>query len=296
VGFKETVNAALRYTTGYQLQRQAARNLDGLRRGDRLVDEPVFILCSVRSGSTLLRVLLNTHSEIHAPHELHLRSVRVKPIRREHPRKALRKAGLDEQRLRDLLWYRLLDRELQSSGKRILVNKTPSDVLIVDEIVRCWPRARFIFLLRHPASIARSRERARPQDSRDHNLEVVLRYCRALEDARRTLPGLTVRYEDLAADPARVTRDICAFLGVPWERHMLDYGRFSHGTYTAGLGDWGAEIKSGRVQPPKPLPTADEIPLELIDLSRAWGYLPAAVENGSGVGIHLPIGRQVETA
>src|SRR3712207_4275572 len=45
------------------------------RPGDRLVTAPTFVLCSVRSGSTLLRVLLNSHSQIHAPHELHLRFV-----------------------------------------------------------------------------------------------------------------------------------------------------------------------------------------------------------------------------
>src|SRR5579875_3716107 len=45
--------------------------------GDRLLTAPVFIMSSVRSGSTLLRVLLDTHSQIHAPHELHLRSIKV---------------------------------------------------------------------------------------------------------------------------------------------------------------------------------------------------------------------------
>lgn len=47
----------------------------------RLVESPVFVLCSVRSGSTLLRVLLNSHSRIRAPHELHLRHLRVRPGR-----------------------------------------------------------------------------------------------------------------------------------------------------------------------------------------------------------------------
>jgi hypothetical protein len=299
VGFKETVNAALRRTTGYQLQRQPARNLDGLRRRDRLVDEPVFILCSVRSGSTLLRVLLNTHSQIHSPHEMHLRAIQVKRIRGRYPREALRSAGLDEQRMRDLLWRRLLDRELEGSGKRILVNKTPSDVFIVDDIVRCWPRARFIFLLRHPAAIATSRQRARPQDSHALNIGTMLRYGLALERARRTLPGLTVRYEDLTADPEAVTRGICAFLGVPWERRMLDYGRFSHGAYAAGLGDWSDQIKSGRVQPPRPLPEPHEIPVELVELARDWDYLPPAAERAEepgGLTLGLPIERRVETA
>jgi hypothetical protein len=54
---------------------------------------------------------------------------------------------------------------------------------------------------------------------------------------------------------------------------MLDYGDFAHGRFKAGLGDWGENIKSGRVQAPAPPPPDDEIPPDLVDLSRAWGYL-----------------------
>src|SRR3954447_24725776 len=192
---KETLNAVLRRTTGYQLQRQVPRGQrHGLWPHDAGLDAPAFILCSVRSGSTLLRVLLNTHSQIHSPHEMHLRAIKAK-VRRPHAQRALDAVGLDEERLRHLLWDRVLQRELARSGKRILVNKTPTDVFIVDDIVRCWPDARFIFLLRHPASIARSRHRARPRDSHERNIATVLRYGRALEQARRNHPGLTVRYE-----------------------------------------------------------------------------------------------------
>jgi hypothetical protein len=102
---------------------------------------------------------------------------------------------------------------------------------------------------------------------------MVARYCNALEEARRTYDGITVRYEELAADPASVTRRVCDFLGVPWEERMLDYGDFSHGHFKAGLGDWGAKIESGRVQAPDPPPPDGEIPAELLDVSRAWGYL-----------------------
>src|SRR3954470_10054533 len=48
------------------------------RGTSRLVRSPVFVLSSVRSGSTLLRVLLNSHSQIRAPHELHLRTLQVR--------------------------------------------------------------------------------------------------------------------------------------------------------------------------------------------------------------------------
>jgi hypothetical protein len=249
------------------------RNEQGETARARLVESPTFILSSVRSGSTLLRVLLGSHSRIHTPHELHLRRIRVK-VRNRPALKALAQADLDEAELEYLLWDRLLHRELDASGKQLLVNKTPNDVFIVDRILECWPDARFIFLLRHPAAIARSRQRARKaKDTPERNAEMVARYCNAVEAARQAHDGLTVRYEELAGDPARVTREVCEFLGVPWEEQMLDYGRFAHSGFEPGLGDWSSNIKSGRVQPPEPPPSADETPEPLRAVSRAWGYI-----------------------
>jgi hypothetical protein len=275
VEWKKALNDALVRTTGYQLQRalpSPAVAAAPPRPGDRLLERPAFILCSVRSGSTLLRVLLSSHSQIHCPHEMHLRHIGVNPIR-GHVRRALAESALDRRRLRYLLWDRVLHRELARSGKRLLVNKTPSDAFVADRILECWPDARLIFLLRHPAAIARSRQAARPQDTPERNVEMVARYCDAVEAARREHDGLTLRYEDLTADPAQVTRRMCRYLEVPWEPAMLDYGRFRHGSFKAGLGDWGENIRSGRVQPPEAPPPASETPPKLIAVARAWGYL-----------------------
>jgi hypothetical protein len=273
VGLKKSVNDAIVRATGYRFQRALPPAApQPPRPGDRLLERPAFILCSVRSGSTLLRVLLSSHSQIHCPHEMHLRHVGVS-VDAAYAQKALTEVGLDPRHLQYLLWDRLLQRELASSGKRLLVNKTPNDTFVADRIRECWPDARFIHLQRHPAAIARSREALRPQDTPERNATIVARYCNAVEQARLTHGGITVRYEDLAADPAAVTRRVCHFLGVPWEERMLDYGNFAHGHFKAGLGDWSEKIKSGRVQAPEPPPPADEIPPELVDLCRAWGYL-----------------------
>jgi sulfotransferase family protein len=248
---------------------------------DRLIVAPVFILASIRSGSTLLRVLLNSHSQLHAPHELHLRGMRVELASRYVVR-AMRELGLDETALDYLLWDRLLHWELTRSGKKYIVEKTPSDVFIWRRIAECWPDARFIILLRHPVAIARSRQLAWRHEADEDNLTKVLRYMNRVEKARRNLDALTVRYEDLTADPERVTQDVCAFLGVEWEPEMLDYGRVDHGRYEAGLGDWGERIKSGEILPPRPLPDGD-IPERLLRLCRAWGYVekPAAAGSAS---------------
>jgi hypothetical protein len=274
------MNVALSRTTGYELHKVvpggARRRRRRLQPGDRLLHAPAFVLCSVRSGSTLLRVLLDSHSKIRSPHEMHLRDISVK-VRTDYAELALAEVGLDPRKLEYLLWDRMLHRELEDAGKQILVNKTPNDVFITDRIRECWPDARFIFLLRHPLAIARSRAAARPQDSESRNLTMVGRYCNALEAARQSFDGLTVRYEDLAAEPERETRRLCTFLGVNWEPQMLDYGRFDHGRMRSGLGDWSENIKSGRVQPPKPLPEPGEIPEELRGIAKTWGYMPADV-------------------
>jgi hypothetical protein len=290
VSWREHVNDVLARTTGYRLQRDvpAARRPErrgdgGLPARDRLVERPTFILCTLRSGSTLLRVLLNSHSQIHAPHELHLRYVRVS-LERKWAQGSMRELGLDEQALEHLLWDRVLHRELSASGKRLIVDKTPNNTFIADRLKACWPDARFIFLLRHPGSIARSRQayRADDEDAREDNIALIKRYCEALERARQAHEGQTVRYEELTADPAAVTRELCAFLGVPWEPGMLDYGRHDQGRYRVGLGDWAEKIRTGSVQRPEPPPPPEEVPEALRPIAERWGYLPATSSSPSG--------------
>ncbi|MFN2488429.1 MAG: sulfotransferase [Actinomycetota bacterium] len=265
--------------TGFELRR-ARRHTPRRKRGaralpiettqERLLVAPVFILASIRSGSTLLRVLLNSHSQLHAPHELHLRNVNVH-VSGDYAVQAMWTLGLDEAALEYLLWDRVLHRELERSGKKYIVNKTPTDVFMAGRIAECWPDARFIFLLRHPLAIARSRQRGNAYGDR-RNLARVLRFMNALEKARQDLDGLTVRYEDLTAAPAGVTQRVCELIGVEWEPEMLDYGRVDHGKHSPGLGDWGSRIRSGQIHAPRPLPAGVGVPEELRDLCAAWGY------------------------
>jgi hypothetical protein len=284
VTWKRRLNRALSRTTGLELRRAGAsaparrRRVGALRPGDRLLEAPVFVLCTLRSGSTLLRVLLDSHTELHAPHEIHLRYVSVQ-LDAKWSERSMKELGLDARGLEYLLWDRILHRELAASGKRTLVEKTPNNVFIADRIRECWPDSRFIFLLRHPAAIARSRMAVHDEGfDEEKNIDLIRRYCEALERARQAYDGHAVRYEDLTADPARELEGVCRFLGVRFQPGMLEYGRHDHGRFRAGLGDWQDKIKTGRVQAPEPPPA--ETPEPLLELAAAWGYLPreAAVE------------------
>jgi Sulfotransferase family len=285
VEWKGAFNRALTRATGYEMRRVGGsakrRKREAGEPGDRLLVAPAFVMCSVRSGSTLLRVLLDSHSQIHSPQELHLRDFTVR-VKTEYGAKALGEIGLDDEQLRFLLWDRLLHRELVAARKSVLVNKTPNDVFIADLIARCWPDARFIYLLRHPGAIERSRQATRPQDSPERNARMVLKYGTAIEAARAARPGFTIRYEELTADPRDATKRLCAFLGLSWEARMLEYGRFDHGRMKPGLGDWKAKIKSGEVQAADPAPPLEDVHPSLHELCVAWGYASApAVQTAS---------------
>lgn len=240
--------------------------------GDRLVPSPVFVLSSVRSGSTLLRVMLNTHSRIVAPHEMHLRTIRVS-FDQPYTELAMKQLGLDVDSLEHLLWDRILHRELVRSGKSIVVDKTPGNSFIWKRLDSAWPDARFIFLLRNPASVVASQARARPDKPLEAHIRNTAKYVRNIEAARAELSGITVRYEDLVADPEQVLTSVCDYLGVRFEPAMLEYGREGdHGPFRTKIGDWSANIKSGKVQPPTPPPSDDELTPEIRALNAVWGY------------------------
>ncbi|MFJ9538546.1 sulfotransferase family protein [Streptomyces sp. NPDC101225] len=237
----------------------------------RLVESPVFVLSSVRSGSTLLRVLLNSHSRIRAPHEMHLRTVHVH-LSRGFTSDAMRELQLDKDELEHLLWDRVLHLELTRSGKEVIVDKTPPNTLIWPRLRRCWPDARYILLLRHPGAVIASLTARRADPDHEAIRAEVLDYSEKLEAARHALDAHMVTYEDLTAEPERTTRGLCAYLGVEWERGMLDYGAQDHGTFRPQLGDWSSTIRSGRVQPARSAGETAELPPRLAELAQAWGY------------------------
>ena len=271
-------NKMLVRATGYQLSRPLADRAWKLpgAGGGRLLTAPVFIFSPPRSGSTLLRVVLGSHSELYAPPELPLKHLGVR-AETEWIKASLDGLELSTEDLEHMLWDRVLAEALRRSGKPRLVVKTPSNVLVWERIAACWPDAQFVFLLRHPAAAVASLHSSfdpawRPEEagSMEESVARGLRYMNVVEQAREALPGFTVRYEELTASPERVVRELCEFLGVPFEPAMLDYGDFGHAGFTPGLGDSSLNIRSGRIQPPAPLPA--EIPAGLASICAAWGY------------------------
>ena len=109
-------------------------------------------------------------------------------------------------------------------GKPRWGDKTPHYVHHVDHLLRLWPRARFVVLVRDGRDVALSLRR---MPFGPNNAWAAAQWwargIRAGARAQREHPEavLTVRYEDLAARPHDEVRRLCEFLGLRYAEDML---------------------------------------------------------------------------
>jgi sulfotransferase family protein len=230
---------------------------------ERLVAAPVFVLSSMRSGSTVLRRMLDNHSRICAPHEMHMSMWRVETDS-SNARAALDAIDLTPGDLANLLWDRVMHLQLVKAQKSIIVDKTPRNTLQWKRIAGIWPDARFLVLLRHPARVAESLRAAHPEVAAETQYAEIERFAVALHDAQRgASSALTVRYEDLATDPEATTRRIAEWLNVPWEPAMTSVSERGRRLDGRGASD----------VPSLPDPVPGDIPDRLRKACELLGYL-----------------------
>ncbi len=114
------------------------------------IHEPIFIICTGRSGSTLLRYILGAHNMIDAPQELHL-GVMIKEMTRITGLLHEDRISQDTD-LREVIKSEVksqIDSMMRSALKReIWCDKSISSIDHLDEIMYVFPKARYIFLYR----------------------------------------------------------------------------------------------------------------------------------------------------
>ncbi|MDP9121738.1 MAG: sulfotransferase, partial [Acidobacteriota bacterium] len=206
------------------------------------MNRPVFILSPARSGSTLLRIILDTHPDIYSPPELNLGQLArdlftsiawlegTKELPPEENRVVVERTGT--------ILGELLDTYARRKGKAIWCEKSPGNLPFCDLLAQVFPDARFLCLYRHAKDVVQScietfrygfpagfREYLR-QSPGDH-VEALVKYwidMTAFElDLERRLPERTfrLRYEELVADPAGTLAPLFRFLGLAWDPALL---------------------------------------------------------------------------
>jgi Sulfotransferase family len=210
-------------------------------------DDPVFVLCAGRSGSTLVRFLLDAHPDLACPPETRLPWLArqlatawavIEDAGPSGPAgqsadgnsadaaiSAPVAAGL--RRSLDPMMAAYLERR----GKRRYCDKSLGAAQQAGLLLRIWPGTRFVCLYRHPMDVIASGIEASPWgltgygfepyigSPPDNNVAALARYWLdytasiAAAEERHPDRCLPVRYEDLVTDPdGQITR-IFAFIG-----------------------------------------------------------------------------------
>jgi hypothetical protein len=208
---------------------------------------PVFIGGAQRSGTTLLRVMLDSHPAIAAGPELHLAAALASRRRAPWRRLSEQLAAYpwwstvatpaptrDPAAQRELV-EALMRAYLERTGKRRWVEKTPSNVFHFVYLRRLYPEARFVHCVRDGRDAVCSllgttwfRPRWRPRA-----LAATLKWLLAVRIGRasaRRLAGayLEVRYESLVDDPERTLRAVLEFVGESWDDAVLGFHAHPH--------------------------------------------------------------------
>ncbi len=215
-----------------------------------LHDNLIFLLCTPRSGSTLLQRMLGSHSEVFTHPEPHLltplyylgyyNTVDKAPYDHINAAAALREftdelPGGEEDYLDALRAYAstLYERVLTPSGKPRFLDKTPAYGLIAPFIARLYPRARFVVLTRHPLAITHSVANSffnGDYSAAAQSSPIARQYVPALAEFMRTTeaPFVHVRYEDLVENPEEQMRRVLTHLNLPYEPGVITYGDSPH--------------------------------------------------------------------
>lgn len=205
---------------------------------------PIFIVGSPRSGTTLLRYIIDAHPNILCPPcETFIFSTlnatfngfiwkdhyEQLPFKREALIRWLRKYIMD-----------LFGNLAVKAGKKRWAEKTPSHVLFMDFINEVFPDAQFIHMIRNGYDVVKSLKNIHWGSKNvviNANLWVK-HVSKGREYARKISPEryIEIRFEDLINNTEQTIKNICDFLGEEVNSRMLQY-------YLPENNSWGLKLK-----------------------------------------------------
>ena len=201
-------------------------------------ESPVFIIGFPRSGTTLIDTILRGHPSINVTEETDAVARMVNQLSGQSDERLENLANLsdsDVEGFRKTYLGGLARHANPDDGNAVLVDRFALNIIYAGEIVRLFPQARFILLLRHPADCVLScfmqtfyETSANASfftlEDSAHLYDRVFGLWRQYTDLLE--PNMIqVKYEDLITDVEATCRPILDFLGTSWHPGLLEHER-----------------------------------------------------------------------
>lgn len=207
-------------------------------------DSPIIIGGCARSGTTLIRVMLDTSSNIYCGPESNLfLPIRIRTRRRieklswkfDAPTKEIETLLTRSSCLSEFI-EKFFKRISSLRGKRRWADKSPRNVLRLDYIFKHFPRAKFIHVIRDGRDVACSL-RTFPKRKIVNGKIIPLNTNRPLDECikrwihdvnmgrkyKNDSHYIEVKYEDLIFNTEKTLKRLFIFLGEPFETNILKY-------------------------------------------------------------------------
>jgi len=213
--------------------------------GDGPHAAPIFLIGCQRSGTSLLRRIVDTHPRIACPPETAFIEPMLRAVREDRARKGFEGMGYREDAVLAALARfvaSFFEGYAASQGKPRWADKTPHHVDILDDLWALFgPSARFVLIVRDGRDVAYSlSERFYPAIQpavREAGGDVPLGAARfwvaqtekiLAFEAAHPAACIRIRYEELTTEPEATLRPVFAFLGEPWNATVLSYADAPH--------------------------------------------------------------------
>jgi Sulfotransferase family len=212
---------------------------------------PIFIVGCQRSGTTVLRLMLDSHPRISCGPETRFLADMERIVAADWQR--LSRFGFDQEdwlaRIATFFGGIQQDYAL-SRGKARWADKTPLYAMHMDFIARVFPQSQFVHVIRDGRDVAVSHRKRFGYRSSVKSAVKWPRYIATAQASGAKLgPGryFEVRYEDLVEHSEKTLRGLVEFLGEEWEPQMLEFDSKPHDVpdkYKAQLAERQASAKT----------------------------------------------------
>ncbi|MDB2685813.1 sulfotransferase [Mariniblastus sp.] len=205
--------------------------------------KPIFIVGTGRSGTTLLRAILNAHPDLHLSKESSFLVVAKEKKYNRSSKAALERyfqsipfgwLRLDRNdvlsRIPENASYvdsfrALLETDAARYGKTAWGDKTPTHWMKINSIREKFPDAVIINLVRDPRDVVASLLKV-PFGSPSFVMNSIYTEL-ALRHLRKQVDVHHLRLEDLLENPEQILRFILKQIDLPWDDHLLQHDRYS---------------------------------------------------------------------